>query len=162
MNLTTIGVLLIALVLLIAFAIGMMMVPDRSAPERPARQARRAQPPPAPTPPSQTREADEPIDFSALVPPPSRSGPQSASPAQVLPDSSVRPLGPGDLAGLSPAQLRLARNEIYARRGRIFQDPNLARHFARYPWYRPVAHEVELGPVEAANVRLIQEAENGR
>ena len=159
MNMTTIGVLLAALVLLVAFGIGMMMVPN-PAPERPARQARRAAPPAAPPPP-QAREPDGPIDFSSLVPP-SRPAGRSGAPAEMLPDSSVRLLSPAELAGLSLAQLRLARNEIFARRGRIFQDPNLTRHFSRYPWYRPVAFEVQLGELEAANVRLIQAAENSR
>lgn len=152
---TTIGVLLIALVLLVAFAIGMMIVPN-PAPEPPARQARRGAPPP-----SQAREPETPIDFSSLLPP-SLPGQRSGPPPQMLPYSSTRLLSPGDLSRLSLAQLRLARNEIFARRGRIFQDPNLTPHFSRYPWYRPVAYEVELSALEAANVRLIQEAENSR
>ena len=63
------------------------------------------------------------------------------------------------LRGLSPDQLRLARNEIYARRGRFFRDPALAAHFGRFPWYRPYAWEVPLNAVEKANVGLIASLE---
>ena len=63
------------------------------------------------------------------------------------------------LANLSPAQLRIARNEIYARRGRFFRDAGLAEHFKRFAWYRPYAWEVPLNAVEKANVSLLQSAE---
>lgn len=80
----------------------------------------------------------------------------------VLPQSSVQPLSPAAIAGLDKAQLRLARNEIYARHGRIFKSPDLAAHFAQFAWYRPVADEVALNSVEQANVDLLQQAEAGR
>ena len=60
-----------------------------------------------------------------------------AAPPQVFPDSSRRRLTQADVASLSPARIRLARNEIFARHGRIFQDAQLRRHFELYPWYRP-------------------------
>jgi hypothetical protein len=63
------------------------------------------------------------------------------------------------LRGLTADQLRLARNEIYARRGRFFRDPALAAHFGRFAWYRPYAWDVPLNAVEQANVRLIASLE---
>ena len=33
--------------------------------------------------------------------------------------------------------LRLARNELYARRGRIFDDEDLQRYFESKSWYEP-------------------------
>lgn len=63
------------------------------------------------------------------------------------------------LRDLSPAQLRVARNEIYARRGRFFRDPALAQHFSRFSWYRPHSWEVPLNAIEKANVDLIAAAE---
>jgi len=77
----------------------------------------------------------------------------------IFPDSHTRRLSPSDIAGLSAAELRLARNEIYARRGRIFKSADLKRHFARFSWYRPVAADVRLNAVEKANVDLLQAAE---
>lgn len=86
----------------------------------------------------------------------------AADPPQIIPDSSSRRLSEGDLAGLGADQLRIARNEIFARNGRIFQDPALRRHFERFSWYVPRAAEVSLSPTEQANVRLIEEAERKR
>jgi hypothetical protein len=63
------------------------------------------------------------------------------------------------LRGLTADQLRLARNEIYARRGRFFRDPALAAHFGRFAWYQPYAWDVPLNAVEQANVRLIASLE---
>lgn len=63
------------------------------------------------------------------------------------------------LRDLSPAQLRIARNEIYARRGRFFRDPALVQHFSRFSWYHPHSWEVPLNTVEKANVELIAAAE---
>ena len=45
------------------------------------------------------------------------------------------------------------RNEIYARHGRVFDDPSsLQNYFSAQPWYRPKgdnsAAEAELSPVE--------------
>lgn len=55
--------------------------------------------------------------------------------AYILPDSSDRELTEEDLQGLSKEQLRLARNEIYARHGRIFQDETLKTYFEAQDWY---------------------------
>ncbi len=63
------------------------------------------------------------------------------------------------LLNLSPAQLRIARNEIFARRGRFFRDPALAEYFRRFSWYRPYAWDVPLNAVEQANVALIASVE---
>ena len=82
-----------------------------------------------------------------------------SDPAQIFPDSSQRRLQPGELAGLSSDQLRLARNEIFARNGHSFQDAALRRHFERYSWYRPRSGSVSLSPVEQANVELLRQAE---
>jgi hypothetical protein len=60
---------------------------------------------------------------------------------------------------LSPDQLRLARNEILARRGRYFRDAALAEHFKRFSWYRPYAWEVPLNAIERANIDLIASME---
>lgn len=78
---------------------------------------------------------------------------------EILPQSSSRALTAADLAPLGRSQLRLARNEIYARNGRRFRSPDLAAHFARFSWYRPKSFEVSLTPVEQANVALLARAE---
>jgi hypothetical protein len=68
-------------------------------------------------------------------------------------------LTPDMLRGLSREQLRLARNEIYARRGRFFRDQQLAAYFGRFDWYKPYAWDVPLNAVEQANINLIASME---
>ncbi len=68
-------------------------------------------------------------------------------------------LTPAMLRGLGADQLRIARNEIYARRGRFFKDPALTAHFSRFAWYRPHAWDVPLSATEQANVSLIASLE---
>lgn len=84
-----------------------------------------------------------------------------------FPEASLRDLTDEDLNGLSPKELRLMRNEIMARHGYRFTDPELAEHFKAKPWYRPTSNDVgdKLTPVEKRNLERIrraeQEAENG-
>jgi hypothetical protein len=53
----------------------------------------------------------------------------------ILPDSSVRVLDKSELAGFSAEQCRLARNEIYAKHGRMFDDAGLQNYFNFRSWY---------------------------
>jgi Caspase domain/YARHG domain len=110
--------------------------------------------PPAPVAPPITRidPVPPPPPVVANVQPAARSG-------LIFADSDRRHLTRDELVRLSPEQLRLARNEIYARRGRFFRDATLAAHFARFSWYKPFAWDVPLNPVEKANINLIQSME---
>jgi hypothetical protein len=54
----------------------------------------------------------------------------------ILLDSNLREITDADLAELSLAELRIARNEIYARHGRQFQDPLLTEWFSAKDWYK--------------------------
>jgi hypothetical protein len=80
----------------------------------------------------------------------------------IFPDSDRRLLTRNDLAGLSAADLRIARNEIFARRGRFFDSPELQQHFGRFSWYRPYTKDPPLNAIESQNVKLLQQAEAGR
>lgn len=53
----------------------------------------------------------------------------------ILPDSSVRVLDKSELVGFSAEQCRLARNEIYAKHGRMFDDAGLQNYFNSHSWY---------------------------
>ncbi|MGI9415976.1 MAG: caspase family protein [Hyphomicrobiales bacterium] len=86
----------------------------------------------------------------------------SRDPDFLFPRSDSRLIEPSELDGLSKAELRIARNEIFARRGRFFKSADLKRHFGRFGWYQPHAWEVELNRVERANVDLIHRAEQSR
>jgi hypothetical protein len=114
-------------------------------------------PPPASAPPPLVQP---PPPQPAAPPPVARLTPPGPAASDfVLPQSNVRPISRDELRGLSLDQLRIARNEIYARRGRFFRDPALAAHFARFSWYKPFAWDVPLSAVEQANVKLIQSME---
>jgi hypothetical protein len=91
----------------------------------------------------------------------SRSVPTKKSVAKdlTLEDSSRQRLAREELQGLSASQLLIARNEIFARRGRYFKDEALRDYFSQFSWYQPSAWDVALSPVEQANVELIQSVE---
>jgi len=78
----------------------------------------------------------------------------------IFPDSDTRRLTREELRALSRDKLRIARNEIYARKGRTFQDPALTAYFSRFSWYQPKRFEVSLNAVEEANAQLIQSFEH--
>jgi hypothetical protein len=57
--------------------------------------------------------------------------------------------------------LRILRNEIYARRGRIFKDAELQKYFESQSWYQPNPDfkDEMLGEIEQKNLATIREAE---
>lgn len=82
----------------------------------------------------------------------------------IIPDSSSRYLSRADLLGLSKDQLRLARNEIYARHGRKFQSRELQEYFESKSWYRGTIEpnqfsEDNLNAYEKENIKLIKNME---
>lgn len=84
----------------------------------------------------------------------------------ILPDSDSRYYSAGELAGLTDEQLVLARNEIYARHGRGFNDATVRSYFESQSWYKQLytAEEFDamsspLNQYESANVSAILHAE---
>ena len=65
------------------------------------------------------------------------------------------------LDGLFIEDLRVLRNEIYARHGRIFKDKELQKYFAEQPWYKPNPDfkDEMLSEKEFKNLSVIKEAE---
>jgi hypothetical protein len=59
--------------------------------------------------------------------------------------------------GMPLAFVRLLRNEIYARHGRIFKDKTLQAYFAGLPWYKPNPdfNESMLTPLEKQNAQIL-------
>lgn len=55
----------------------------------------------------------------------------------ILPDSGSHRYTAGELSDLSDWELYLARNEIFARRGREFRNEDLQRYFESQSWYTP-------------------------
>lgn len=62
------------------------------------------------------------------------------------------------IAGYDKGQLRVLRNSIYARHGRIFKDAALRDYFNSQPWYNGWRNEVpadELNKFEKYNIQFI-------
>ena len=55
----------------------------------------------------------------------------------IIPDSNERLLNEEDLEELSSKELTYARNEIYARHGRVFNSSELQEYFSSKDWYEP-------------------------
>ncbi|HEY2164218.1 MAG TPA: YARHG domain-containing protein [Gemmatimonadaceae bacterium] len=71
------------------------------------------------------------------------------------------PLTEPMLTNVSINDLRLLRNEVYARHGRPFQTAWLAEYFRSEPWYKPNKDfsDAELSATERANIALITKRE---
>ena len=83
----------------------------------------------------------------------------------IIPDSDSRYLSADELAAYSKDQLRLARNEIYARHGRRFSDEALQAYFDSCSWYRgtvaPENFDVNvLNDYEKENLLTIKDVED--
>uniref|UniRef100_UPI003AB3FDF9 YARHG domain-containing protein n=1 Tax=Eisenbergiella sp. TaxID=1924109 RepID=UPI003AB3FDF9 len=79
----------------------------------------------------------------------------------IFPNSSAAALQESDLLNLSAKQLRIAKNEIYARHGRLFADAELQSYFNGCSWYRGRIEPDEfdeglLSEQEKANISMIQ------
>lgn len=84
----------------------------------------------------------------------------------ILPESSSRRLAEDDMEPIADdaEKLRLARNEIYARNGRIFKDQSLQDYFSSKTWYLPEIasedfDESVLSDIELYNLKLIESYE---
>ena len=78
----------------------------------------------------------------------------------LLPHSSYSYLNYSDIAGFSKSELRLARNEIYARHGFVFQSDDLRAYFKSQDWYIPdSSFSGNLSSIEKSNVDFIKSYE---
>jgi len=79
----------------------------------------------------------------------------------VISDSNTRVISESELTSLTPWQLKVARNEIYARHGRPFVHKDLQCYFAKQSWYTedPNFSENSLSAVENKNVNTILDYE---
>lgn len=83
----------------------------------------------------------------------------------VIPVSSIMKLESYHMANLSDNELWIARNEIYARHGKLFKNEYLQAYFNACSWYQPKegktdVSERELNEMELANLDLIVAAES--
>ncbi len=83
----------------------------------------------------------------------------------MIPNSSYSRLTEADLAGYTKEQLKIARNEIYARHGRRFDTEALQNYFNTKSWYSGTIapssfSEDLLSQVEKDNIKLIKKKED--
>ncbi|MDO4325064.1 MAG: YARHG domain-containing protein [bacterium] len=82
----------------------------------------------------------------------------------LLPNSEKELLPVRDIQFFSKEELRLAKNEIYARHGRLFLDQELQAYFNQYSWYQgrvqPEAFDDNiLNETELKNIELLEIAQ---
>lgn len=82
----------------------------------------------------------------------------------IIADSGTRRLTVEEVKALSKEERRLAKNEIYARHGRLFRDPELQDYFYEKSWYWGTVEPDEFdesvfSKTEKANVRLLAKYE---
>lgn len=79
----------------------------------------------------------------------------------LLPESNGRILESNELLGMTKVELRIARNEIYARYGWRFESEELADYFEGKAWYVACENvdDTVLSDVERTNIELITELE---
>ena len=84
----------------------------------------------------------------------------------ILPESNSRYLEESELTNLSLQILNYAKNEIYARKSRIFRSKELRGYFEQQPWYQGAIQpddfddKIMLNEYEYANVQLISSIEH--
>ncbi len=87
------------------------------------------------------------------------ANPTTATGAGLFPYTSTRKLTYSDIAHLSNYELKIMRNEIYARHGYIFQSKDMKQYFSKQSWYRPTTSNVKLSNIEQYNVNFIKSYE---
>lgn len=62
-----------------------------------------------------------------------------------------------ELDSLNSRELRLLKNEIYARKGYTFSNKELKEHFSQYAWYKPLADnaKIVLNDIEKENLESL-------
>ncbi len=79
----------------------------------------------------------------------------------VIAHSSTQLISRSELYGMSEHEVCIARNEIYARHGYIFQTEKYNAYFKNFSWYVPRTTTLPtLNDIEDQNVKLISSYEN--
>lgn len=74
----------------------------------------------------------------------------------IFPDADLRYIDEYELKDLTAYSCRIARNEIYARHGRVFKDKELQEYFNSKSWYYPDKNaNIKLNKYETENVNTI-------
>lgn len=154
---------------------GLIRVPENvpgTLPEdtEPATEATREPAPEATTEPATeatTAPTAEPTGEQSSAAVSAETRPAANTSEYILPDSDRVYLSPADYQGLSDWELILARNEIYARHGRLFNDPDIQVYFNGCSWYHgsiaPDDFSADVfNEVELQNIKVLKAASDAR
>lgn len=114
----------------------------------------------------QEPEVQEPETTDPETITPEQTVPESTNSEYVFPTSNTEKLSKEELRNYTKEQLRLGRNEIFARHGMIFGVDDLDDYFSQKSWYQPTwtssqfYDNVEMSLLEEENIRLITEVES--
>lgn len=102
--------------------------------------------------------------YNALISP-EQSATQEVS-EFILPESNLRYMTYNDLKGIDATNLRIAKNEIYARHGRMFQSEDLSQYFNSKSWYSGTVSpdsfsDRVFNDFESGNISMIQYFQDG-
>lgn len=78
-----------------------------------------------------------------------------------FPFTALQPMTCGQIEHFTRKELRLMRNEIYARHGMRFRSADLQKHFEAKAWYTPTTDDVseQLSEIERINIEMIRQIE---
>lgn len=87
---------------------------------------------------------------------------RSKEPFGRYPQTSQRLLTSSEVENIVQDDLRIMRNEIFARHGLIFQNTGMRNYFIAQSWYQPLYNNVldRLSEIENKNISLIKRYEN--
>lgn len=79
----------------------------------------------------------------------------------LYPQATTRSLTHNELVSMSMSELKIMRNEIFARHGYLFKTAEMKNHFSSQSWYQPRFSDVShlLTPIERENIKLIKRYE---
>jgi hypothetical protein len=88
--------------------------------------------------------------------------PRPNSVTNSYPEPANRSVGESDIESKSCFELKVKRNEIFARHGYIFKTDDMRDYFSRQSWYRPLYADVsgQLSPGEKRYIQLIKQYES--
>jgi uncharacterized membrane protein YvbJ len=108
-------------------------------------------------PPKNTGKASTTINSAKKKVNKVEKSPVPASADYILRDSEKKVLTQNEIAALSKEQVRIARNEIYARHGYIFKSQDLQQYFTTKPWYHAdPTYGGALNKVELENIKILK------
>lgn len=83
-------------------------------------------------------------------------------PSSLPEEWSSRPLESAPFASCTPDEVRVLRNEVFARHGYVFKSEDLVAHFAKQPWYHadPSFDSGSLRGFEQVNVDFLKKTED--